>query len=78
MKLLSTDFILQMEKELQNNQHKGNWLNWFPTKEESLSELDHHVLKLKIALLNNNTENIKEYSADVANISEKIFTQFGS
>lgn len=78
MKLLSSKFVNQMEHELQNNQHKGNWLNWHPDKDMLFSEIQHHLNKLKNALDSNDKELVKEYSADIANFCEKSFTEFGS
>ena len=75
--ILSDSFVKQMEKELQENQIKGNWEDWKPTKQEWLWEIQYHMAKLQIAIQNNEKENIKEYSADVANLAEKSYTQFG-
>jgi len=67
-------FIKRMEKELIANAHKGNWNDWHPTNEQALKELMHHVNKLHNAIEHNSKNDILEFSADIANITEKIFT----
>jgi hypothetical protein len=71
---LDETFINQMRYELRANAEKGNWQEWKPTYEEFCEELDHHVAKLKIAINYANYKDVKEFSADTANICEKAFT----
>jgi len=77
-KILSDTFIERMEIELINNSDKGIWVNWKPTKEEWLWEMQHHMAKLQISIQNNDKEGIQEYSADVANLAEKSYITFGN
>ena len=75
--LLSKNFTLKMNEELNKNEHKGNWNNWVPNDIDLKLEINHHVLKLYKAIDLNDLELIKEYSADVANLCEKAFVVFG-
>ena len=77
VKILNPDFVKRMENELQDNAEKGVWKDWHPTKEEWLWEMQHHIAKLQHAISNQNTELVKEFSADIANLAEKSFTEFG-
>lgn len=61
-------FTEQMKHELNINNHKGDWIPW-KDKRDIISELDHHIQKLKDAVENDQIFLIREYSADVANIS---------
>lgn len=64
-----------MQRELDENSHKGDWNEWKPSKAEVLQELYYHISKLGYALLSWNEENhkqISEYCADSANILMKI------
>lgn len=74
--VLDEKFIDQMRYELKENALKGNWQEWKPTYKEFCEELDHHVAKLKIAINYANYDDIKEFSADTANLCEKAFTTF--
>jgi len=74
--VLDESFINQMRYELRANAEKGNWQEWKPTYKEFCEELDHHVAKLKIAINYANYDNVKEFSADTANLCEKAFTTF--
>lgn len=76
-RLLSKEFVEQMESELQDNQRKGDWREWHPKENEVLNEIMHHFHKLNKALKNDNKEEIKEFSADIANLCEKVYTEFG-
>lgn len=75
--LVCPSFIKQMEFELQNNKHKGDWRQWNPTALQALSELQHHEAKLINALAIGDCERVREFSADIANIAMKINEQFG-
>lgn len=70
-------FISQMEKELEANQHKGDWSLWQPTREEAVRELSHHQNKLVAAVQAGDADLVSEYTADVANLAMKISTEFG-
>src|SRR5690606_5533863 len=68
-------FIQRMEQEIENNQHKGNWLE-YAIKENRvliLTEIYHHLGKLELAVQDRDEELIKEYSADIANIAMFMF-----
>lgn len=75
--VVSEMFINQMKYELRANALKGDWQEWKPLYKEFCEELDHHVAKLKIAINYANYDEIKEFSADTANLCEKAFTTFG-
>ena len=80
-KYVRQPFVGEMDKELIANESKGNWNEWKPSVESALSELDHHIAKLK-EILNapwhvTCRREVSEYSADVANIAMKIEEMFG-
>lgn len=60
-------FALDMQKELDNNQHKGNFED-FTNINDILFELEWHKAKLYIALRNKDKNSIREYLADCGNI----------
>lgn len=66
------EFTQQMKHELEVNNHKGDWIP-FTNRDIILQEIDHHVNKLKDAVLKNDEDLIKEHSADVANVSLFMF-----
>jgi len=59
-------FANQMQIELNNNLHKGDWSEWRDVK-EILYELDYHKAKLIIALKDNNKTLVRELLADCGN-----------
>lgn len=59
-------FAENMQKELNANDHKGNWKD-FKDRKIIMAELEHHLCKLYNALNENNNEKMKEYIADCAN-----------
>lgn len=62
-------FTRKMLIELvKNDARKGNFLNWKPMAADGMSELDHHVVKLRAALKEGDPDTITEYCADIANI----------
>jgi hypothetical protein len=75
--MLNEDFIDSMKNEILKNQHKGDWKNWNPSKEEWLWQTTYHLFKLQKAIIDNNKDLIKEYSSDLGNFSEKSYTTFG-
>ena len=74
---INEEFIKQMRHELKENSDKGNWDEWCPVKQECISELMHHSTKLFNALIDENSYDITEYSADLANIAMKISNTHG-
>lgn len=64
-------FFERMESELLANSHKGDWGAWAPTPDACLSELEHHMEKLRQAFRDGLPELVREYAADVANIAQK-------
>lgn len=63
-------FLALMRKELHANAGKGDregWLAMHPA--ECLLELYYHMSKLQKAVKDNNSEGIREFSADVANMA---------
>lgn len=69
--------VMQAELEI-NSETKGDFAKWAPTMEHLLSEIDHHVAKLKDALANKDKPAVTEFSADVANYMMKAHQVFGS
>lgn len=59
-------FAVSMQKEIDDNSHKGDW-ETFTNKENIMSEFYHHLNKLEMSL-DDDPELIKEYIADCANI----------
>lgn len=71
--LTPQQFAERMQRELDNNAPKrGNWAEWKPTPQQAISELDHHVTKLKAAIFHQIPAQVDEHTADVANICMKI------
>ena len=70
-------FFKQMECELLANSHKGDFNKWRPSDEDILKKIDHHLNKLKKALLEKNKSEIREFSANIGNFSKKIYEEFG-
>ena len=75
--LINGKFIQRMETELQNNKDQGDWNTWLPTPEQGVSEIEHHLNKLKIALANNTTDGVSEHAADIANIAMRVSDTHG-
>lgn len=63
-----------MMRERHRNSHKGDWQDWQPTMEELLSEIDHHLAKLKKAAAAQDVIGVREFSADLGNYCSKVFT----
>ena len=74
---MNNDFTNACDREIYNNEHKGDWEEWHPTKKELIKEINWHMAKLSHALLSDNNDLIKEYSCDVANLCEKAYDEFG-
>lgn len=70
--LVNDLFVARMEKELQANIHQGDWNTWLPSPGLGVNEIEHHLEKLKTALVSGNPEQVSEYAADIANISMRI------
>jgi hypothetical protein len=70
-------FAKLMDRELQENAHKGNWEDWKPTSQELLSEVTHHLDKLKFVLARFNRPAVTEFSADIANFMQKTHEMYG-
>lgn len=63
-------FVSLMERELHANAGKGDrpgWLSMSPAT--AVLEVHHHVAKLQKAVLNGDVPGVREYAADVANMS---------
>jgi hypothetical protein len=60
-------FAEKMQRELDNNSHKGNWED-FIDADNILSELNYHYDKLYRAYIANDKRDIEECIADSANI----------
>ena len=61
------DFVQQMQKELDDNKHKGDWRE-FSNLDELLWEFEYHKGKLLSAIKDDDKPLIKEYIADCANV----------
>lgn len=63
-------FFILMEKELHANSGKGDRPAWLQMSSETcLLEIYYHLAKLQKAIKDGDLEGIREYSADVANMS---------
>jgi hypothetical protein len=63
-------FVAMMERELHANTHKGDRQGWLAmSKQTALLEIYYHLAKLQTAVVKTDPEGIKEYAADVANMS---------
>lgn len=63
-------FIQYMEAELHANAGKGDRPGWLSmTKDQAMLEIYYHTAKLQKAVKDNDIDLIREYSADVANMS---------
>ena len=71
------EFAEYMQRELDENTHKGCWYDWTPTAAQANAELEHHRYKLSCALSVGTREQVTEFAADVANIAMKIAELFG-
>lgn len=72
-KHLALGVAKEMIKELEKNSHKGDRQNWVNlTSKELLSEIYYHTGKLQEAIRDKNKEKIREFCADIANLSGMI------
>lgn len=63
-------FVAMMEKELHANAGKGDRPGWLSMDAKTcLLEIYYHLGKLQKAVKNGEGDSIKEYAADVANMS---------
>lgn len=63
-------FVAMMEDELHANAGKGDRPGWLAmSREEVLLEIYYHLAKLQKAVRNDDANGIREYAADVANMS---------
>lgn len=63
-------FVAMMMHELDANSGKGDRPGWLAMdRKTALLEIYHHLAKLQKATLNNDLHGIREYAADVANMS---------
>lgn len=66
-----SEFAIEMQRELDNNQQKGDFSQWHPSPAVLLAELHHHTAKLHMAISNCDYSAMREHSADLGNISMK-------
>lgn len=72
-------FGRKMFRELRSNDpKKGDFMAWSPKKEDALSELTHHVMKLESALNLCKKMAVTEYCADLANVVMGIDSSLGA
>ena len=63
-------FFVLMEKELNANSDKGDREGWLlMSPDEAMLEIYYHAAKLQKAVRKGDAEGVKEYAADVANMS---------
>ena len=67
MEIKIEKFSKQMQIELEENSHKGNWEDFKNPNEINL-ELEYHLTKLRLSIEQQDKERIKEYIADCANL----------
>ena len=60
-------FALQMQIELDNNEHKGTIFDWKGITDK-IADLEYHKAKMLLAIRTGQKNSIKEYIADCANI----------
>lgn len=73
-----TPFFTMMEKELHANADKGDRPGWLSmTPEIAMLEIYYHVAKLQKAVKSGDSEGVKEYSADVANMAMMMADLYG-
>lgn len=70
------EFINSMVEELNNNSHKGEWIDWKNDVEIS-KEIEYHFEKLSVSKKNNDKAKIKEHIADVANLLMMLGNSYG-
>lgn len=77
--MLIEGFGQKMFRELKSNdQKKGDFTNWKPKRDEALSELEHHFVKLTAAISKENRHSVSESSADLGNVIMAIDTTLGA
>ena len=62
------EFTERMKSEMEANAHKGEWVHW-RNQNDILREIEHHLYKLAQAIRECGKLDIREFSADVANIA---------
>lgn len=63
-------FVSMMERELHANSGKGDRPGWLSMdRKTALLEIHYHLAKLQKATLSNDLHGVREYAADVANMS---------
>lgn len=70
-------FAGQMIQQLRDNEHKGNWITYAPSLEELHLKFAWHWEQIKKGVAEGNRQRVKEHSADMANLSMKLSTQYG-
>ena len=75
---VTEEFQKHMITQLQENSRKGDRAGWLScTPMQLVLEIYYHTGKLQEAVKNNDSELIKEYSADVANMSMMVLDSCG-
>ena len=68
---------LMFRELVANDPKKGDFLTWAPTKDQAVSELEHHFFKIVGALNRGKKTEVTEYSADMGNIAMAVARQLG-
>jgi hypothetical protein len=70
---VNLDFVDRMQRELEANAHKGDWLAWQPDRYDLYVELRHHSKKLLDAIHSADHNLTAERAADLANLCMKAW-----
>lgn len=70
-------FSKQMECELLSTDHNRVFDDWHPSEEDILKEIHQQLNKLEDAISSKSSNNVREFSANLANLSRKVFDEFG-
>lgn len=70
---MNKDFINACKDEISANSHKGDWSEWKPSSKELGIEVAWHYAKFTQALLNGDSDKIREYSCDLGVYCSKAF-----
>lgn len=74
--LVRSEFVAQMEREIDANRDKGDWAAWDPEHGVIIGEIYHHTAKLDCAMSEGSPEKVLEYAADVAVLAMKAAEKF--
>lgn len=70
-------FLQEMNTKLEENKGYGDWSEYHPTVEKLCGQIEGYGIELINAILNGDKEAVKKHSVNMANFSEKAYTEFG-